>query len=75
MKPKRRELTKGSYLFLQYDKGFNHAHDEWLRWQEHLKQIIIEDVPHKYQERLLKELCEHNGEFKNGVCLECGEEM
>ncbi len=54
--------------------GYNIAIEKNEAFLEYLKQIVIEDVPHQYQDRLLKELCNHDGEFKNGVCLECGKE-
>lgn len=49
----RRKRVRSKTARINYDAGYCKAEQEI---KEKLMQIVIEDVPHKYQERLLKEL-------------------
>ena len=49
----RRKRVRSKTAEANYVAGYNEAKQEM---KEKLMQIVIEDVPHKYQERLLKEL-------------------
>ena len=49
----RRKRVRSKTAEANYVAGYNEAR---IEMKEKLMQIVIEDVPHQYQERLLKEL-------------------
>jgi len=59
MKDKVKKPNRRKYC-LKYEDyavhGWNICCTEWEEYVSYIQQIVIEDVPHKYQERLLRVL-------------------
>ena len=55
MKPTRRILSKQS-AYLQYDKGYNHSHDEWEKYHKEIISELLEAC-----KKAMKELRYHPG--------------